>query len=75
MLLSFLCLFPLLYSVVPGRFLPAGLGLGVGGEGGNRLGGKEAAAAGGYSGIQQQAGQMREAGAIKSAIILIFVLL
>ena len=68
------CVFNNLYllsSVVPGRFLPAGLGgLGVGGEGGNRLGGNEAAAAGGYSGIRQQAGQMREAGVIKNLLCL-----
>ncbi|XP_064401997.1 uncharacterized protein LOC135347837 isoform X2 [Halichondria panicea] len=52
--------------VVPGRFMPAGMGfggmgfggMGGGGEGGNRLGGKEAVV---DSGVQQQAIRMREA--------------
>ncbi len=67
---------PLSTTVVPGRFMPAGMGfggmgfggMGGGGEGGNRLGGKEAAV---DSGVQQQAIQMREAGKRKSNIIII----
>ena len=63
----FVHLSPPLSPVVPGRFMPAGMGfggvefggMGGGGEGGNRLGGKEAAV---DSGVQQQAIQMREAG-------------